>query len=66
MLFEASLDLEEVALRIHQAIKRSLLVKDLLDPALERLDQICKDMKLAREEINKAWIEGQSRRWKSQ
>ena len=65
LLFEASLDLDEVALRIRQAIRRSNLVRDVLQPAAECLEEIHQDMRLAQREVKEAWEEGQERKWRT-
>jgi len=64
LLVEVSLDLDEVALRIRQAIRRSNLVIDVLQPASERLEEIHQDMRLAHSEIKKVWEEGQVKKWR--
>jgi len=54
-------DLDEVILRNRQAIRRTDLVKDVLDPALARLAEIQRELRSAQAELKEAWKEGRGR-----
>lgn len=54
---------EETALRIRQAIRRSPSTADLLQPALLALQRIERDGRTAQAHITSAWADGQGRRW---
>lgn len=53
-----SADLDEVVLRNRQAIRRTSLVEEVLDPALERLKAIRKELDRAQHELKLAWLAG--------
>ena len=56
-------DVDEVILRNQQAMRRTGLVADVLEPAVKRLAEIRDDIRLAQRELGEAWSEAQSRRW---
>ncbi len=62
-LKSAERDLDEVILRSQQAVRRTGLVADVLDPAIERLMQIRKRVRVAKRAMNEAWLTGQAERW---
>lgn len=62
-LKRAERDLDEVILRSQQAMRRTSLVADVLDPAIERLVQIRKRVRVAKRAMNEAWLTGQAERW---
>lgn len=62
-LKSAERDLDEVILRSQQAVRRTSLVADVLDPAIERLMQIRKRVRVAKRAMNEAWLTGQAERW---
>lgn len=64
LLLTAAIDLDEVALRVQQARRRTRLVEDTLEPAAKRLERIREDLRLARHDLSQAWEEGQSKKWK--
>jgi ABC-type transporter Mla subunit MlaD len=51
-------DLDEVILRNKQAVRRTDLVKDVLDPALARLVEIQRELEEAQAELVQAWKAG--------
>lgn len=61
----AERDIDEVILRSQQAKRRTSLVDDVLDPAIERLVEIRKRVKRAKLAMNENWIEGQAHRWEN-
>ena len=63
VLKRAERDLDEVILRSQQAVRRTGLVADVLDPAIERLMQIRKRVRVAKRAMNEAWLMGQAERW---
>jgi hypothetical protein len=63
MLRSIERDLDEVILRNDQAIRRTSLVSEVLEPAIQRLAQIRKRVRVARSSMSAAWINGQARRW---
>ncbi len=64
LLLTAAIDLDEVALRVQQARRRTRLVEDTLAPASQRIERIREDLRLARHDLSQAWEEGQSKKWK--
>jgi len=54
---------EEVEVRIRQAIKRTPLVADVLDPALSRLKEVRCQVRLARGVVRELWQSGQAGSW---
>jgi ABC-type transporter Mla subunit MlaD len=54
-------DLDEVILRNRQAVRRTDLVKDVLDPALARLVGIQHELEEAQDELVQAWRAGRRR-----
>lgn len=63
LLWRTSRDLDETALRIEQAIRRSTSVTDVLAPALDRVRDIRARVIAAKTIIARQWAEQQSRRW---
>lgn len=63
-LKRAERDLDEVILRSQQAVRRTNLVADVLIPAIERLVQIRKRVRVAKAAMNEAWLAGQEDLWK--
>lgn len=60
-----SLDLlEEGELRIRQAMQRTALVTDVLDPALDRLEMVRQQVRMARGVVKELWRTGQAGKWK--
>jgi hypothetical protein len=56
-------DVDEVILRMRQAERRSPAVKDVLDPAIVRLDGLRDELKLLKEELMQIWMDGQEGKW---
>jgi hypothetical protein len=63
MLIHAERDLDEVILRSQQAVRRTSLVADVLNPAIERLLQIRGRVRVAKGSLNEAWLAGQEDLW---
>ena len=63
VLKSAERDLDEVILRSQQAMRRTSLVADVLNPAIERLVQIRKRVRVAKAAMNEAWLAGQAEKW---
>jgi len=57
-------DLDELILRMSQAIRRTSLFKDVLDPAVERLDLVRGEISRAQGNLNISWEEGQRKKWR--
>lgn len=57
-------DLDEVIIRNRQAVRRTQLVADVLEPGIERLEEIKASILLVHENVNSAWNAGQERDWK--
>lgn len=55
--------LDELALRNRQAMRRSPLVSDVLDPSNRRIAKIQTELKALQAELNRIWDIGQSERW---
>ncbi len=64
LLLTASVDLDEVALRVRQAIRRTRLVADVLDPASERIERVRGDLKLIRQDLSEVWRERNQKKWR--
>jgi hypothetical protein len=64
ILLTCAVDLDEVTLRIRQAMRRTPLVGDVLRPALKRVERIHQDLELAQSELSKTWKEKQARKWR--
>lgn len=64
LLLTISIDLDEVSLRIRQAIRRTRIVEDVLNPAVERLDQVHDDLQRMQRDLRSSWEEGQRKKWK--
>ena len=64
ILLGVSVDLDEVALRIRQAMRRTPLVGDVLGPALRRVERIHAGLRQAQCELSKNWNDEQARKWK--
>lgn len=58
--------ISEVTMRNQQAIRRSKLVEDVLQPSVERLSEVGDELRLVQREIGAAWSEGQSRKWRAE
>lgn len=65
LLGRSSIELEECILRTQQALRRSSHVGTVLDPALERLETIRKNVAAARRELSDYWVRRQGERWKT-
>ena len=57
-------DLDEVILRNRQAVRRTAVVMDVLDPGIDRLVEIRVGLLRLHELIKAAWVEGQESNWK--
>lgn len=57
-------DLDEVAIRMRQAVRRTAMVSDVLEPGIERLNEIRHSLQLVHEKVNLAWSQGQEKDWK--
>ena len=57
-------DLDEVILRNRQAVCRTTLVADVLEPSIERLNEIRTSLRRVHEEVNIAWAQGQANEWR--
>ena len=66
ILLTCAVDLDEVTLRIRQAMRRTPLVGDVLSPALKRLERIHKDLSLMQSTLSKTWTKKQARKWKEE
>ena len=62
-LSSAIVMIDEVILRVNQAMRRTRLVDPVLVPALERLVEIRADVVVARQELSDYWSDRQSDRW---
>jgi len=57
----ACADVDEALLRNRQAIRRTPLVRDVLAPAVERLERVKSDLTRARWELRRVWNETNGR-----
>ncbi len=62
-LYRAMADMDELSLRIDQAMRRAAVVSPVLMPAQERLHQVRERLASMRSELGAYWSAGQSRRW---
>ena len=62
-LYRVLVDIDELALRIDQAIRRAALVGPVLHPAQERLAQVRARIATLHTDLGVYWSQGQSRRW---
>ena len=53
-------DMDELSLRTQQALNRTDLVRDTLEPAVQRLQHLRESLCLVRQEVRCAWLVGQS------
>lgn len=56
-------DLDEIILRTRQARRRSAVVQDVLDPAIERLIEMRDELESVQQELQAAWMNGQADKW---
>jgi hypothetical protein len=56
-------DIDEILLRMQQAIRRSSIVYDVLGPAVERLLALRSSLRSAQSAIGLIWKEEQTRHW---
>ena len=64
VLVGMSSELEELRLRCMQAMRRTCAADDLLEPAVERLEQMQAEVDLMRAELKSAWSVGDAAGWK--
>ena len=63
-LSNSLIEIDEVILRNRQALRRSPLVGEVLEPAVERLASIRKRVRSAQRSLGDLWADGQTRRWR--
>lgn len=63
MLMSSLSDVNELILRNQQAIRRTPIVRGVLEPAIERLIQLKQSILIAHAELNAAWKAGQEANW---
>lgn len=63
MMLAISMDLDEIRLRINQAMKRSSAVADVLGPAVERLDGISEQVAMMQDGMFVIWHERNAVQW---
>jgi hypothetical protein len=59
----ALVELEEVLLRNRQAMRRTSLVVEVLDPAITRLESIRANLRQSQLAMAELWKEEEARRW---
>jgi len=57
------MDIDEMDLRIDQAVRRATIVSPVLVPAQERLEQMRKRITALHADLGKYWTTGQAHRW---
>lgn len=62
-LYRVMADLDELSLRIDQAIRRASVVAPVLVPAQERLSQVRARLSALHSSLGKHWSTGQAHRW---
>jgi hypothetical protein len=63
VLYRVLIDIDEMSLRIDQAIRRASIVSPVLVPAQERLLQVRARLAVLHTAMGAYWAAGQSRRW---
>lgn len=63
MLMAMQMDLDEIKLRINQAIKRSCSVTDVLAPAIERISNIEEQVVIMQDGVFVIWHERNAVQW---
>lgn len=63
LLMSIAVDIDEVAIRIDQAIKRTHIVRDVLQPSQDRLEGIRSDLATIQDELSQTWRDGQANKW---
>ncbi len=56
--------LDELVLRNRQAMRRSPLVNDVLEPSNRRIAQLQTDLQALQVELNRIWELGQAEKWR--
>ena len=64
ILAEVSMDLDEISLRIRQAIRRTSMVHGVLEPAYRHLELARADIAKVQVDLGEAWRERQKKRWR--
>jgi len=62
----ALMDLDEVELRVKQAMRRAPHTQPVLDPVLDRLDDTRRRISLGERILARWWKRGQERRWQDE
>jgi len=62
-LHRVLMDIDEMDLRIDQAVRRATIVSPVLVPAQERLEQMRKRITALHADLGKYWTTGQAHRW---
>jgi ABC-type transporter Mla subunit MlaD len=62
-LYRCLMDIDELSLRIDQAVRRAAVVAPVLHPAQERLAQVRNRVAVLHATLGAYWSQGQSRRW---
>lgn len=62
-LYRVLVDLDELSLRIDQAIRRASVVSPVLVPAQERLCQVRERLAALQDDLGAYWSAGQAHRW---
>ena len=57
---------DELLIRTSQAMRRSPVVSDVLEPAVDRLSSLRSSLRLVQREMNTYWAEQQTIQWQSQ
>lgn len=63
VLYRCLMDIDELTLRIDQAVRRAAIVGPVLRPAQERLAEIRGRVEKLRANLGAYWSAGQSHRW---
>lgn len=62
-LYRVLLDIDELTLRIDQAVRRASMVAPVLHPAQERLGQVRERIATLHASLGEYWAAGQAHRW---
>lgn len=54
---------DECILRNQQAMRRTGVVVEVLEPAVVRMEMLRAELRVVQRELSAAWVEGQQRKW---
>lgn len=58
-------NLDECILRNQQAMRRTGVVVEVLEPAIVRMEMLRAELRVVQRELREAWLKGQAKRWEA-